>query len=124
MFDLVMWTKNGAKTLNVVLTQIEKAVPEKVVNQKIIVDDSSVDATRQIAARHGWKVYRNLKTGVANGANQALSYVSTEYFCSFEQDILLSPSWFSRMQQRIQSFPNAGCVQGVRVPTSRVLRFF
>jgi glycosyltransferase involved in cell wall biosynthesis len=47
--DLVMWTKNGGKTLPYVLKRIREVVPSKNVGNRIIVDDSSVDQTCQIA---------------------------------------------------------------------------
>jgi glycosyltransferase involved in cell wall biosynthesis len=93
--DLVMWTKNGKATLPAVLSRISKVVPKKCVNKKIIVDDGSVDGTVRIAEAHGWTVIPNEGTGISCGANTALKNVESEYFCSFEQDLLLSSDWWS-----------------------------
>lgn len=108
-----MWTKNGERTLSPVLQQINHTVPSQCVGQKLIVDDGSTDQTTQIAKFCGWKVIRNEGKGIADGANTALKHVRAEYFASFEQDLLLSPDWFSRMQQLISS-EHAGACSGVR----------
>jgi len=46
---MVMWTKNGAQTLPFVLKRIGEVIPDRFVNEKIIVDDRSTDETRKIA---------------------------------------------------------------------------
>ena len=43
--DLCMWTKNGAKTLPIVLERINKVIPKEQVGEKYIVDDRSRDST-------------------------------------------------------------------------------
>jgi glycosyltransferase involved in cell wall biosynthesis len=48
LIDLCMWTRNGARTLPVVLDRINKVVPEGVVNQRLVVDDCSTDKVNQI----------------------------------------------------------------------------
>jgi glycosyltransferase involved in cell wall biosynthesis len=95
--DLVMWTKNGARTLPCVLLQIERVIPKSVIANKIIVDDSSSDDTAQIARRYDWTVHSNDGKGISDGANTALKLVESEIFASFEQDILLSPYWWPKV---------------------------
>jgi glycosyltransferase involved in cell wall biosynthesis len=111
--DLVMWTKNGSATLNQVLERINRVVPEEVVNQRFIVDDGSIDNTCPIAASCGWKVYKNKGTGISDGANTALDHVSTEYFCSFEQDVLLSSDWWNKIPRLLKG--NVYVASGIRV---------
>ena len=89
-FDLVMWTKNSAKFLPVVLRRIEQVVPKRVIENKIIVDDHSTDNTVEVAEKFGWKVYPNVGNGFFDAVDTALSYVSTELFISFEHDIILA----------------------------------
>jgi glycosyltransferase involved in cell wall biosynthesis len=89
-----MWTFNGEKTLPAVLSRINQVVPKDRVNQKFIVDDRSKDNTVAIAKQLGWNVVRNEGKGISDGANTALKHVETEYFCSFEQDIILAPQWW------------------------------
>ena len=93
-FDLVMWTRNGEKTLPAVLQRIDRVVPSEMVNRKIAVDDKSVDSSVDLLKKFGWMVFVNEKGGIGNAANQALNHVETDYFCSFEQDLLLSHSWW------------------------------
>jgi glycosyltransferase involved in cell wall biosynthesis len=95
MIDIVMWAKNGESTLPMVLQRINQVIPNAEVNQRILVDDNSTDRTAQIAKINGWKVIPNKGTGIGDGANTALDHVTTTYFASFEQDILLSPCWWN-----------------------------
>jgi glycosyltransferase involved in cell wall biosynthesis len=100
--DLVMWTKNGEKTLGVVLDRINRVIPKEVVNERFIVDDRSTDATKDIATAKGWDVYLNRGFGISDGANTALSYVQADYFCSFEQDVLLAEFWWNSVSRLVQ----------------------
>ena len=62
--DLVMWAKNGASMLPLVLKRAEEVLPSEVIGKKIFVDDHSVDESREIAKDFGWIVYLNEKGGV------------------------------------------------------------
>ena len=111
--DLCMWTFNGAKTLEPVLRQINRVIPECVVGQRLIVDDGSTDETVKIAGACGWRVIRNEGKGISDGANTALKHVETDFFCSFEQDLFLSPSWWKSASKRIQK-ENVAAASGIR----------
>ena len=101
--DLVMWTKNGAETLPVVLKRIGEVIPGKFVNKRIIVDDRSSDKTRDIAQTYGWQVVFNEGTGISTGANTALKHVESECFISFEQDLLLARDWWEKIPSFLES---------------------
>ncbi|MFA5715510.1 MAG: glycosyltransferase [Candidatus Paceibacterota bacterium] len=107
--DLCMWVKDGARTLPVVLDRINRVVPVGVVNQRLVVDDGSTDSSRDIAVSLGWRVVSNRGRGISDGANTALSYVETDLFCSFEQDVLVSPLWFSRVSRLMDRGAAAAC---------------
>lgn len=76
--DLVMWIKNGVKTLPFVLRQIQCVIPKDAVKRKVIIDDDSFDNSKLIASRFGWSVYPNDGKGISAGANTALKYVESE----------------------------------------------
>ena len=95
--DLVMWTQNGEKTLPTVLDRISQVVPDGNVGKRVVVDDASVDDTRQICEEFGWTVVANKGKGISDGANTALKYVEAEYFVSFEQDLLLAKNWWRKI---------------------------
>ena len=99
--DLVMWTFNGEKTLSDVLSRINKVIPRENVNQRFIVDDGSTDNTVKIAKKFGWNVLSNEGKGISDGANTAFKHVETDYFCSFEQDVLLPPDWWTKISNLI-----------------------
>ena len=101
--DLVMWTKNGAETLPFILKRISEVIPNEFVNKRIIVDDRSFDKTRDIAQTYGWQVVFNEGTGISNGANTALKHVESEYFVSFEQDLLLAHDWWEKIPNFLKS---------------------
>jgi glycosyltransferase involved in cell wall biosynthesis len=111
--DLVMWTLNGESTLDAVLKRINEVVPSGCVNNRFIVDDGSSDCTVEIAERNGWDVKHNCGRGISDGANTALSNVETEFFCSFEQDVLLSSAWWSEVAEPLFSSKYA-VASGVR----------
>jgi hypothetical protein len=97
MLTLVMWTKNGAETLQRVLDRINKVIPKDSVLCRFIVDDKSVDHTRFIALCCGWDVLHNKGSRISDGANTALRNVETSYFASFEQDLFLAEDWFRKV---------------------------
>lgn len=95
--DLVMWTKDGSRTLDPVLKRINRVIPEKYVNNRLIVDDASKDNTRDIAKSNDWSVIPNSGKGISDGANTALKHVETEFFISFEQDLFLASDWWQKI---------------------------
>ncbi len=115
--DLVMWTKNGAATLPIVLKRIGNIVPTTNIGQKIIVDDKSTDSTTRIAVQNGWQVIPNSGTGISDGANTALREVRTEWFASFEQDLLLASDWWHKVPRLLEE-PSTSVASGIRIPNS------
>ena len=111
--DMVMWTKNGAKTLPLVLKRINEAIPSKAVGKKVVVDDKSTDNTAKIAGSFGWTVVDNEGTGISDGANTALKHVEAERFISFEQDLLLSRDWWSKIPRYLEN-PKVAAASGMR----------
>jgi len=101
--DVVMWTKNGAQTLPFVLKRIGEVIPDRFVNEKIIVDDRSTDETRKIAESFGWTVVFNEGRGISDGANTALRHVESEWFISFEQDLLLARDWWDNVPKALEN---------------------
>lgn len=113
--DLVMWTKNGAETLPLVLKRISEVIPSEFVNKRVIVDDRSTDDTREIAKSFGWNVVLNEGKGISDGANTALKHVTSEYFISFEQDLLLARDWWQKIPKHL-SDAKVAIASGVRLP--------
>ncbi len=106
-----MWTLNSAKTLSSCLATIERAVPNACC--KIAVDGGSTDSTAQILIDNGWEVHHSPR-GIHHQANMALRHVHTEYYASFEHDILLNPNWLSRVQALVEK-PGVAVAQGIRI---------
>lgn len=119
--DLVMWTKNGEKTLPIVLKQIDKVIPHENVCHKILVDDHSTDRTVEIAKSFNWDVYPNPEGGIPSGANEALRYVDRDFFISVEQDVVLAKNWWDKIPPYMQN-PKIAVAGGIRVFSDRLLR--
>jgi glycosyltransferase involved in cell wall biosynthesis len=111
--DLVMWTKNGAETLPLVLKRIGEIIPSKFVNQRVIADDHSSDDTREIAKAFGWQVVFNEGHGISDGANTVLKRVQSEYFISFEQDLFLARDWWEKIPVSLEN-STVAVVSGMR----------
>ena len=101
--DLVMWTKNGARTLPIVLKRINEVIPREFVVKKIIVDDASSDGTPIIASSFGWSIIQNKGHGISDGANTALEQVTSDFFVSFEQDLLLTYDWWQKIPPLLEN---------------------
>ena len=114
LIDLCMWVKNGARTLPVVLDRINSVIPVGVVNQRLIVDDGSRDDSVLIAKSRGWSVIANEGHGISDAANTALKHVESEFFCSFEQDLLLSPLWWDRVAPLVLGKVDVAAASGLR----------
>ena len=112
--DLVMWTKNGAQTLPRVLQRINNVIPQEFVNKKIIVDDSSNDSTPKIATFFGWSVIPNKGHGISDGANTALEHVTSDFFVSFEQDLLLASDWLHKIPPLLEN-SNVAVASGMHI---------
>jgi hypothetical protein len=111
--DLVMWSKRGPK--GYILSRINKVVPPEVVKQKILVIDSLNDLTvsPDVFKHYGWQLHLNDGVGIGGAANTALDCVESEFFASFEDDLLLAADWFSKMS-KLMELPNVAIASGVR----------
>jgi len=110
-----MWTKNGERFLKLVLKRIDEVIPHENVNQKVLVDDRSEDATTEIAKEFNWKIYVNPRGGIPSGANEALRHVRTPIFISFEQDLLLASNWWDTVPNLL-SEKKVAVACGARLP--------
>jgi hypothetical protein len=123
--DIVMWTRNGQKTLLPVLKQLNTVIPKEQVGQRLIIDDDSTDLTKTIAVVLGWKVLCNEGKGISDAANTALKNVETPFFCSFEQDVKLSVDWWKYIPKMVSDKPclkinaNVAVASGIRVANSK-----
>ena len=118
--DLVIWAKNGASTLPTALARVDEVIPSEAVDNKIFVDDHSIDESPVIAEDFGWKVYLNEKGGVGSGANLALHHVTNEYFISLEQDVVLAKEWFEKIPKHLEG-KDVVVTQGWRISNHRVI---
>jgi len=108
-----MWTKNGAETLPPVFERIYEVIPVEFINKQIVADDRSTDDSREIARSFGWTVVFNEGKGISDGANTALKHVASDYFISFEQDLLLARDWWRRIPVFLD-VPNVAAASGMR----------
>jgi glycosyltransferase involved in cell wall biosynthesis len=117
--DLVMWTKDGAATLPFVLKRIDEVIPSHFVSRRIIIDDRSIDQTREIAESFGWFIIFNEGKGISDGANTALKHVTSDCFISFEQDLLLAHDWWQKIPPSLEN-PRVAVASGMRFASKPV----
>ena len=116
-----MWTKNGGRFLPLVLRRIEEVIPSEEIGQRILVDDHSSDDSRKVAVDFNWDVYPNPTGFISGGSNEALRHVNSEFFISFEQDVVLASNWWDRIPQHMED-EEVAVAQGVRFPTDPILK--
>jgi len=116
MIDVVMWTKNGEKTLPLCLEGVEKALGNKI-HRRIAVDGHSKDRTVQILKEYKWEVYQNPDPlgGIPTGANEALRRVDCKYFVSVEQDVILCPNFWQEVFPLLEDEKTV-VASGIRIP--------
>ena len=119
--DLVMWVKNGASTLPLVLKTADEVLPKEVIAKKIFVDSHSTDESSEIARDFGWIVYTCEKRGIGCGANTALRHVECEHFISLEADVVLAKNWFEKISKHLEE-KNVAVAQGWRLADHPVLK--
>jgi hypothetical protein len=115
-FDVISWVKDGAWVLPTTLKNLEEALPNEFVHRKIAVDDNSSDDSVKILKDFGWDVYPNPNSGISSGANYGLSKVDCPFFMSFEQDLLLSKDWWTRVPELLND-SDVAVASGVRFST-------
>jgi len=118
--DLIMWTYNSEKTLPITLLYIDKAIPEKFVNRKIMIDGGSSDNTENCAGSWNWEFF-NCKKGIPYQANMGLNMVETKVFASFEHDIILCKDWYVKIKDTLKP-KNVAVSQGVRLNLNKTMR--
>jgi glycosyltransferase involved in cell wall biosynthesis len=112
--DLVLWARNGERTLPFVLDRINNVVPKDVVNNRIVVNDHSTDSTALHIKKCGWTEVQSEGHGISDAANTALKHVETEYFVSFEQDVILAADWWQSVSPLILGKENVAAACGLR----------
>jgi glycosyltransferase involved in cell wall biosynthesis len=113
--DVVIWAKNGSRTLPAVLKRIEETIPAEHIKNRILTDDHSSDDTVEIARSFGWHVIPNEGDGIRDNANTALKHVESDHFISVEQDVLLAKDWWLKIPPLLSN-PKVAVASGVRVP--------
>lgn len=93
--DVVICTKNNAKTLGSVLKRIVKYVP---MNRLIVIDGGSNDGTVEIAKKFGAEVYFDGGKGLGYARNMALKHVETPIFAFIDSDALIPYNWIKLMR--------------------------
>jgi len=119
--DVVMWTKNARCTFDRVLDRIDRVLPTELINNKILVDDRSVNDTCEVAKDYNWQVFQNPSTGISAGANYALSKVTLPFFVTVEQDVLLNKEWWSKISPYMKN-EMVAVAQGIRLSTNPTLQ--
>jgi glycosyltransferase involved in cell wall biosynthesis len=124
--DVVMWTFQSAPTLRVSLESIEASIDDEKICHKIMVDGGSTDETREIGKQFGWDIHLFTEKPIARlermlaQADHALSLVHTDFYASFEHDIILVPRWLERMEKLMEN-PKCGVAQGARRSIGNIL---
>jgi len=117
--DVVILTKNSAKTLKYVLHGVFNAIP---VNKLVIVDYNSIDETLRIAKLYDAKIIKGAPN-IATARYQGVLEVETEWFCFIDSDIYIFPSWYKQLK-KWKSLPRVAWLQGLTIEHSKILNSY
>jgi len=114
LIDVVLLTKNSAKTLHKCLNSLYKNVP---VHRLIIVDGYSVDDTLSIVETFN-KKYCNIeiifdKGTRASARQKGINAVQTEWFMFIDSDVVLCNDWFKKAIKNVES--HVGLIWGIEI---------
>jgi glycosyltransferase involved in cell wall biosynthesis len=112
--DVVVLTKNSAYLLDRCLSSVYRNVP---VNQLIVVDGFSTDATLAILKKYS-QIYGNVKVFSMNGSRavareRGIKEVTTDWFMFVDSDVVLSEGWFRNAEKNVTD--RTGAVWGVNI---------
>lgn len=114
--DVVVLTKNSAITINACLHGIFNSIP---VNNLLIIDGGSSDATLKIARKHGATIIYE-KENLARARYRGALEAGTQWFCFVDSDIILYPSWYKRLREWMEH-PHVAWVKGLTGEHSKIL---
>ncbi|GAB3168214.1 glycosyltransferase family 2 protein [Telluribacter humicola] len=109
--SVVIITCNEAQALPQTLRSVAWA------NEIIVVDSGSTDATVQLAAEMGARVYNRPFDGYGNQKRYAVGLASHDWVLSIDADEVVSPELAEEIQHTMQQGP---CCQGYKFPISLV----
>jgi glycosyltransferase involved in cell wall biosynthesis len=112
--DVVVLTKNSERMLEACLVSIYRNVP---VNNLIIVDGFSTDATLNIVGRfqkkHGNVILIQDRGTRGSARQKAISRVKTDWFMFVDSDVILCEGWFDKARKLMKA--NVGAIWGMEI---------
>ena len=109
--DVVVCTKNQAKALDQVLTQIVREIPFE---NLIVVYGNSTDNTREIASKYTDKVFWDADKGLGAARNMGIQKATSEIVAMIDSDVTLDKGWYSQLIGHFQN-PDVAAVMGTCV---------
>ena len=112
--DVVLLTKNSERVLEKCLASVYENVP---VNQLIVVDGYSTDATLKILDRFNNK-YHNVKVTLDKGTRatareKGIRQVTTDWFMFVDSDVVVCQNWYKKALKHLDK--TSGAVWGIEV---------
>ncbi len=117
--DVVILTKNSAKTLEHVLRSVFNDIP---VNRLIIVDAGSTDRTLEIAREYKAEIVIE-KGNLALARYKGALHVKTDWFCFIDSDIRIISPWYGNLE-RWKRLSRVAWIQGLTLEHSNILNSY
>lgn len=94
--SIIIPAKNEAGNIALVLSALKQAIQEySGPCEVLLIDNGSTDATREIAASYGCKVYEDRSASIARLRNIGVERSSSEIVAFLDADCLVDPQWIS-----------------------------
>ena len=108
---MVVCTKNQAKALEQILTQIVQEIPFE---NLIVVYGNSTDNTREIASKYTDKVFWDGDKGLGAARNMGIQKATSEIVTMIDSDVTLDKGWYNQLIGHFQN-PDVAAVMGTCV---------
>jgi glycosyltransferase involved in cell wall biosynthesis len=122
-FSIIIPTLNRAGLLRDTLESVARVVPPKAPVEIIVVDNGSIDKTRDafntVSEKYRdteWKYFYESMPGLLSGRHRGAAEARGEVLCYLDDDVLLAPSWLDAIEDAFRD-PTVALVGGPSRPS-------
>jgi glycosyltransferase involved in cell wall biosynthesis len=100
--SFVIPARNEEGLISATIDSIHRAVRRQYPYEVVVVDNGSVDATREVAASHGAVVISQPSGTISSVRNTGVRHTRGEYIVFLDADVVLTDQWADRIPAALQ----------------------